>query len=140
MTPFKLEIITPDGIFFPQDGESADVGNVIVRTTVGDKGILAKHEPYVAALPIGTMRVMVEDGKYKTAAISGGTVRVEENGDTVVLVQSCEWSSDIDVPRAEQAKHTAEENISKSGGSGVEFDIAQFKLKRALNRIDASKL
>ena len=48
MTEFKLKILTPEGVVYDGMAES-----VIVRTTVGDKGILAKHEPYVAALTIG---------------------------------------------------------------------------------------
>jgi len=92
MAPFNLKIITPDKILF--DGQTE---NVIVRTTVGDKGILARHEAYVAALPIGQLRMKTKEGKFRTAAISTGTVRVEENGDTVILVQSCEWGDKISV-------------------------------------------
>ena len=51
MTEFKLKILTPEGVVYDGMAES-----VIVRTTVGDKGILAKHEPYVAALTIGQAR------------------------------------------------------------------------------------
>jgi F-type H+-transporting ATPase subunit epsilon len=131
--PFKLKIITPDKVFF--DGETS---NVIVRTTVGDKGILARHEPYVAALPIGTMRIMKKDGKYRTAAISPGTIRVEEGGDTIILVQSCEWSDKINVKRAQDAKTRAEKQISNPECSNVESEIAEFKLKRALNRINSA--
>lgn len=149
MTPFNLKIITPNGVFFPNDDNQANqankankaeqVLNVIVRTTVGDKGILARHEPYVAALPIGKMRVKDIDGNFRTAAISNGTVRVEENGDTTILVQSCEWSDKIDVSRAETAKEKAEERLSDKNVSEIDYDIAEFKLKRALNRINVSK-
>ena len=141
MTPFNLKIITPDGVFFPKklsDGTEQKVVNIIVRTTVGDKGILAKHEPYVAALPIGKVRVQDVNGKYRVAAISNGTIRVEEGGDTVILVQSCEWSNRIDVARAEEAKKKAGERLSNPDTSILEHDIAEFKLKRALNRIDAA--
>lgn len=132
MTPFKLKIITPDKVFF--DGETE---NVIVRTTVGDKGILAKHEPYVAAIPVAKMRVMF-DGKYRVAAVSNGTVRVAQNGDTVILTQSCEWGDEIDVERAEAAKKVAEERLSGRSPEDKEYGIAEFKLKRALNRLDAA--
>ncbi|MCL2036688.1 MAG: ATP synthase F1 subunit epsilon [Oscillospiraceae bacterium] len=134
MTPFNLKIITPNEVFF--EGETS---NLIVRTTVGDKGILARHEPYLAALPIGTMRVKDENGKFRTAAISNGTIRVEDGGDTVVLVQSCEWGDEIDVGRAEVAKKAAEEIISDAHASQLEHDIAEFKLKRALNRIHSAE-
>ncbi len=129
MTPFKLQIITPDRVFF--DGTT---DNVIVRTTVGEKGILASHEPYVAALTIGRLRVRV-DGEFKVAAISSGTIKVDKDK-TVILADSCEWGDEIDLERAMLAKKLAEEKLSDASLSGTQLDIAEFKLKRALNRID----
>ena len=139
MTPFTLKIVTPNGVFFPRGDKPLQVLNVIVRTTVGDKGILARHEPYVAALPIGKMRVMDINGKYRTAAVSPGTIRVEENGDTVILVQSCEWKHKIDVERANAAKLKAEKRMANPNNSPVEKEIAEFKLKRALNRLEVAE-
>ena len=130
MTPFKLEIITPDRVFFDDNTE-----NVIVRTTVGDKGILAHHEPYVAALNIGKIKVMI-DGKYRVAAISGGVIKVGRDK-TTILAQSCEWADEIDVDRAKHAKEVAEERMAAKTNQR-DFDIAEYKLKRALNRIDAA--
>jgi len=132
MTPFKLQIITPDGVFF--DGET---DNLVVRTTVGDKGILAHHEPYVAALPIGKFKIRL-DGKFRYGAIASGVVKVSRDK-TVVLAQSCEWADEIDIERAERAKETAEHKLS-SPGSDQELMVAEYKLKRALNRIETSKL
>lgn len=130
MTPFKLEIITPDRVFFDDNTE-----NVIVRTTVGDKGILAHHEPYVAALNIGKIKVMI-DGRYRVAAISGGVIKVGRDK-TTILAQSCEWADEIDVERAKHAKEIAEERMAAKT-SQRDFDIAEYKLKRALNRIDVA--
>lgn len=132
MTPFKLQIITPDGVFF--DGET---DNLVVRTTVGDKGILAHHEPYVAALPIGKFKVRL-DGKFRYGAIASGVVKVGKDK-TVILAQSCEWADEIDIERAERAKETAEHKLA-STGSDQELMVAEYKLKRALNRIETSKL
>jgi F-type H+-transporting ATPase subunit epsilon len=131
MSPFNLKIITPTGVFY--DG---DCNNVIVRTTVGDKGVLARHEPYIAALPIGKMRIMTDGQKYRTAAVSTGTIQVEDGGDTVVLVQSCEWSDGINFKRAEDAKTRAETQMNALEKDDVKYKIAEFKLKRALNRLD----
>ncbi len=129
MTPFKLQIITPEKTFF--DGETEQI---IVRTTVGDVGILNGHEPYCAALGIGQMRVMI-DGQFKRAATSGGIIKVNRDK-TVVLVQSCEWADQIDPQRAQNARQTAEERI-KSAKDNTQIMLAELKLKRALNRIDA---
>ena len=132
MTPFRLEIITPEKTFF--DGNTEQI---IARTTVGDVGILNGHEPYCAALGIGQMRVMI-DGKFRRAATSGGIIKVSKEK-TVILVQSCEWAEDIDVARAEHAKQVAEARMKAAAGEN-EFRLAEAKLKRALNRIDAAHL
>ena len=129
MTPFKLQILTPDKLFF--DGET---DNVIVRTTVGDKGILARHEEYVAALPIGKLKVRI-NGSFRTAAVSEGTVKVSKDK-TVILVQSCEWADEIDLDRANAAKQKAEERMKTLQKEDKEYLIAEYKLKRALNRIE----
>ena len=131
MTPFKLEIITPEKKFF--DGETEQI---IVRTTVGDVGILNGHEPYCAALGIGQIRVMI-DGSFRHAATSGGIIKVNREK-TVVLVDSCEWADEIDVTRAEAAKNRAEARIKK-GESDRQIKMAEAKLKRALNRIDTAR-
>lgn len=129
MTPFKLQILTPDKLFF--DGET---DNLIVRTTVGDKGILARHEEYVAALPIGKMKVRI-DGNFRLAAVSEGVVKVSKDK-TVILVQSCEWADEIDIDRANSAKQRAEERMKTLQKEDKEYLIAEYKLKRALNRIE----
>ncbi len=131
MTPFKLQIITPEKTVF--DGETEQV---IVRTTVGDVGILNGHEPYCAAISIGQMRIMI-DGQFRRAATSGGIIKVSKEK-TTILVQTCEWSDEIDVERANAAKATAEERI-KAAKSDKELLLADAKLKRALNRIDTSR-
>lgn len=129
MTPFKLQILTPDKLFF--DGET---DNVIVRTTVGDKGILARHEEYVAALPIGKLKVRI-NGNFRTAAVSEGTIKVSKDK-TVILVQSCEWADEIDIDRANAAKQRAEERMKALQKEDKEYLIAEYKLKRAINRIE----
>ena len=132
MTPSKLQIITPEKTFF--DGETEQI---IARTTVGDVGILNGHEPYCAALGIGQMRVMI-DGQFRRAATTGGIIKVSREK-TVILVQACEWADEIDVNRAEHAKEVAEGRI-KAAHSDNELRLAEAKLKRALNRIDAANL
>lgn len=131
MTPFKLQIMTPEKTVF--DGETEQI---IVRTTVGDVGILNGHEPYCAAISIGQMRIMI-DGVFRRAATSGGIIKVSKEK-TTVLVQTCEWSDEIDVERAEAAKATAEARV-QAAKDDKELLLAEAKLKRALNRIDTSQ-
>ncbi len=130
MTPFKLQIITPEKTFF--DGET---DQIIVRTTVGDVGILNGHEPYCAALGIGQLRVRI-NGEFRRAATSGGIIKVSKEK-TVILAQTCEWADEIDLNRAEAAKSTAEERMKSAKGDN-ELRMAEAKLRRALNRIDTA--
>ena len=123
MTEFKLKILTPEGVVYDGMAES-----VIVRTTVGDKGILAKHEPYVAALTIG---------QAKIRAVSSGIVEVTKD-QTSILAQSFEWADEIDVERAEKAKALAEERMQQYKEDQRALDIAEYKLKRAINRINTA--
>lgn len=130
MTPFKLQIFTPDKLFF--DGET---DNLIVRTTVGDKGILARHEDYVAALPIGKLKVKM-DGNFKVAAVSEGVIKVSRDK-TVIFTQSCEWAEEIDIDRAKAAKDNAEKRMEQAKEDEKAYLLAEYKLKRAINRIEA---
>ena len=110
--------------------------SVIVRTTVGDKGILAKHEPYVAALTIGQAKIRI-NGTVRIGAVSSGIVEVTKD-QTSILAQSFEWADEIDVDRAKKAKALAEERMQQYKNDQRALDIAEYKLKRAINRINTA--
>jgi len=131
MNEFELQIVTPDGLLF--DGKAQ---KIILRTTEGDVGILAKHSNYVAALSIGVAKVVTVDGEKK-AACSGGMVSVTD-GVVRVVASTFEWSEDIDVARAEKAKEKAETRLEGAKSSDYEYKLAEIKLKKALARLRAS--
>ena len=58
MTTFPFSILTPSGTIV-----SGDVTQIEVRTYVGSLGILARHEPLVAACPAGLIRLQ-QDGAW----------------------------------------------------------------------------
>ncbi|NLJ15568.1 MAG: ATP synthase F1 subunit epsilon [Clostridiales bacterium] len=131
MTPFRLKIITPYGVFF--DGETT---NVIVRTTEGDMAVLAGIQPYVSVLGIGKLRIMLGE-KYRYASTSGGIIKADKN-ETVIIANTCEWADEIDIIRAENAKQIAEER-RKNANTTNDIKLAEYKLHRAINRIDTAK-
>ena len=131
MNEFDLQIVTPDGMLF--DGKAQ---KIMLRTTEGDVGILAKRANYVAALSIGVAKVVTADGE-RTAACSGGMVSVTD-GVVRVVASTFEWSDDIDVSRAEKAKAKAETRIAEAQKSDYEYKLAEIKLKKALVRLRAS--
>ena len=53
---------------------------------------------------------------------------------TVVLARTCEWADEIDVHRAQEAAEHARAALQQKESSR-EHDLAQAKLKKAVNRI-----
>ena len=133
MSTFSLQIITPEKIFF--EGE---VQRLIVRTTEGDVGILAKHEKYVAALPSGPVKITMPDGTERLAALSGGAVKVSP-AQTAILANAVEWAEDIDVDWAKRSEQDALRRKENSKDQ-TELQYAEMKLKRALNRLRVSSM
>jgi len=133
MSSFRLQIITPEKIFF-----EGNVQRVIVRTTEGDVGILAKHEKYVAALPSGPIKVTMEDGTERIAALSGGAVKVSPAG-TAILANAVEWAEDIDIDWAKRSEEDALRRKERSKNAH-DMERAELKLQRALNRLRVSSM
>ena len=127
MTPFPLKIVTPDGLIF--DGQA---GELVVRTTSGDLGILAGHVNCVAPLGMGRATVIVE-GKRRYAACIGGMVSVV-NGDVTLVPTTFEWAASIDAARAEASLQRAEAILHRKDTSDTELKLAQARLHRALVR------
>ena len=127
MSTFHLKVLTADRTFF--DGEA---DRVIVRTTQGDVGILPGHVRYLAALGVGGLTIK-SNGTSRVAAVSGGFVEVAPEG-TTILARTCEWADEIDLNRAREAQERAQALLHQQL-SGREADVAQLRLKKAVNRI-----
>ena len=63
---------------------SGKAKQLIAKTTVGEIGILAGHEPILAILAPGQVRVTTVDGALVTATAEDGFISVEH--DTVTIV------------------------------------------------------
>ena len=132
MNTFNLQIVAPDRIIY--DGEATFL---LVRTTLGDIGIQANHQKLIAPLVICEMKVEFADRDPRFGAISGGFLKVGGNKVTVVTT-TCEWKDEIDLDRAERALEKAQA-LREKAASKQEMDLAEIKLKRALNRISVAK-
>ena len=133
MSTFHLEIVTPDGARF--DGQAE---KLIVRTTTGDVGILARHTNYVTALGMGVARVWTE-GAERRAACIGGMLSVLD-GEGRLLASTFEWGADIDVERARRSEALARGILDhREQHSAEEVDLAEARLRRALIRQSAAE-
>ena len=127
MTPFKLKIVTPDGLIY--DGEAE---KLIVRTVGGDVAILARHINYVA--PLGMGRAIVEaGGNRRSAACIGGMLSVA-NGEVTLVPTTFEWADQIDADRAEASYQRADKVLHDSSASDTDIALAEARLHRALVR------
>ena len=127
MTPFKLKIVTPDGLIY--DGEAE---KLIVRTTGGDVCILARHMNYVTPLGMG-MAIVEANGKRRMAACIGGMLSVS-GGEATLVPTTFEWADKIDLQRAEASYEKADKILKSGTASSTELALAQAKLHRALVR------
>jgi F-type H+-transporting ATPase subunit epsilon len=126
-----LEIVTPEKQLF-----SGDVDSVTVPSTTGYLGILPGHAPLLAELGIGEISYqMGERAEYLFC--SWGFVEVLPDR-VVLLAQTAELASDIDVKRAEEAKARAEKMLGSKDPS-IDFNRAQLELMRAISRLNAVK-
>ena len=104
----------------------------VVRVATGDVGILPRHTPFVAPLGIGGLTI-IQDGQRRMAAIASGFVEVGPEA-TTIIARTCEWADEIDLNRAQAAKDEADALLHHDT-SKREMDVAQVKLKKAINRI-----
>jgi F-type H+-transporting ATPase subunit epsilon len=89
---------------------SGQASFVFARTTVGEIGILPGHEPTLAQLDDSALvRVDGTDGESTTLAVHGGFLHVTPNTVTV-LAEYAEKAEEIDVARARDALHRADES------------------------------
>ncbi|MBZ0178144.1 MAG: F0F1 ATP synthase subunit epsilon [Melioribacteraceae bacterium] len=133
MKTLKVEVITPS--------KKAYKGEVFSITVPGSKGnfqVLYNHAPILSSLEIGKVKIVEKEGaEPQFFAISGGTVEVLNNK-VLILAESFEAKSEIDVERAENSKQRAEERIS-SKKKEIDLTRAEISLKRAINRLKIAK-
>ncbi len=127
----QLEIVTPEKALF-----SGEVDGVTVPSTQGCLGILPGHAPLLAELGIGNISYRIGE-RDEYLACSWGFVEVLPER-VVVLAQSAEPASDIDVKRAEQARSRAERRLA-SKDPNFDFARAELAMLRAVARLDAAK-
>ncbi len=128
---FKVEIITPERVFY-----TGDASMIEFTTTEGDIGVYKNHIPLTTVLAPGIVKI-TESGGVKKAAVHTGFAEIL--GDKVTLLaEIAEWPEEIDKNRAEEAKMRAERRL-KVKEAGLDVKRAEIALKKALVRIDAVK-
>jgi len=129
---FKLNIFTPERLFFSEMVEAVDVGLPDGRAV-----FLAGHIPLIAPVSVTTTRIKKTDGQWVEAFSSEGFVDVRREG-VMMFVQTCEWPDEIDIKRAEAARLQAEEALRQKH-SMAEYQKSKTDLARAMERLRVSR-
>ena len=125
---FKLEVITPERLFY-----EGDVEMVIVRTLVGYEGFLANHAWACKLLGTGIMRIKEPGTKeFKIAATTGGFIDVKDR--VTIFTDAAEWPEEIDLARQERKLEQANLQI-KDNSSEQELQHAKLSIEKAMNRV-----
>ena len=126
--PLHLEIVTPEKRAF-----EGDVDEVIVPGSEGELGILPHHAPLISTLGQGVLRVK-RGGQEVEFAIFGGFLQVRPDR-VVVLAETADVASEINLERAERARSEAEHVIEGGFVEPADLAVARAALQRALIRI-----
>ncbi|MGO4110674.1 F0F1 ATP synthase subunit epsilon [Paenibacillus sp. YAF4_2] len=132
MSTFLVEIVTPERKVY------AETANMVsVKGIAGELGILPNHIPLVTPLRIAPISIKREGNKVDVLAVGGGFIEVRKDK-VVILAESAELASEIDVNRAQAAKQRAEERLAAKRDE-VDFKRAELALQRASNRINVTE-
>lgn len=124
-----LQIITPYGIYLEKD---VDFLSVVSSTSV--LGILPNHSPLISDVLLGEIMIR-NDGVEEYFATSGGLLKISKEK-TILLLDTIESESQIDIERAENSKKRAQTRL-EDFKKGVDIDAARAEasLSRAVNRL-----
>ena len=80
---YSIQVLTPEGLVWEGRGTAVNAPGV-----VGGFGILPRHQPMVAALQPGPLRITAEDGVEVRYRVGVGVLEVTAFHDVLVLTDS----------------------------------------------------
>ena len=152
---FGVEIVTPEQSLYAGGATS-----IVLATSEGALTVLDGHTPLVGDVAHCEVKVEQAEGTLLRLAVHGGFLQVDTSpgaaaglaeGDgplpglstrVTVLAGVAELASEIDVPRAEQARERAAQRVSELGGGrgpstdDVEEDVELAEAEGALARAE----
>jgi F-type H+-transporting ATPase subunit epsilon len=126
--PLLLEILTPERLVYRDEVEF-----VACPTSQGEIGILPHHAPLLSSLGFGELRIR-KNGVEEYFAIAGGFVQVLPDR-VVVMAETADLASEIDLELAEEARREAERALEAGFVEPADLARARANLRKALLRI-----
>jgi F-type H+-transporting ATPase subunit epsilon len=126
--PIQLDIVTPERLAFSEEVDAVNVPGI-----EGELGILPHHAPLVSTLGVGELRIR-KGTTEESFAIFGGFLQVLPTK-VVVLAETADMASEIDLEKAQEARREAEKALETGYHEGVDLAAARASLQLALLRI-----
>jgi F-type H+-transporting ATPase subunit epsilon len=126
--PLHLEIVTPERRAYEDD-----VDAVVCPGIDGVLGILPNHAPLLTTLGRGELRIR-KGGHEEAFAIAGGFLQVRPDK-VVVMAETADMASEIDLEKAQEARREAERALTEGFEEPADLARARASLQRALLRI-----
>ena len=130
-----VEIVSPDRAAYRGEARSFRAPGV-----EGSFEVLRGHAPMLAATQTGTVTVTTVGGDRLQFATSGGFVEVLDDH-VIMLAETAEPSSEIDIERARAAEATAAERLAgaqspeERAALEAERDRARNRLRTAMSQV-----
>jgi F-type H+-transporting ATPase subunit epsilon len=123
-TPFKVEILTPEGEVFNDEVEM-----VSTKTAVGSIGILANHQPLLAMLDPTELRLYKSESDVVRFAQGEGFLQTAGEH-ALVLVDEVFPVEDLDASELQDRLRRAEEECERSEEGSEERRLAERDKRR----------
>ena len=124
-TPFRVEILSPEGEVW-----SDEVEMVSTRTTLGEIGVLANHEPLLATLEPTELRLHRTETEIVRFAQAEGYLQVGENR-AMLLVEEAIPPESLDAAALRERLQEAERELEAAGEDSEKRRIAERNRRRA---------
>ena len=126
--PLQLEIVTPERLAYSDQVDSVQLPGI-----EGELGVLPHHAPLVSILGVGELLIR-KGGSEESFAIVGGFLQVRPDK-VVVMAEDADMASEIDLEKAQEARHEAEKALETGYHEGADLSLARASLQQALLRI-----
>ena len=127
--PLLLEIVTPERLAYSDMVDAVNLPGI-----EGELGVLPHHAPLVSMLGIGELRIR-KGGEEESFAIVGGFLQVRPDK-VVVMAETADMASDIDLEKAQDARRSAERMLEEAAPTDTsDLAAARAALQHALLRI-----
>ncbi|MFT7052760.1 MAG: F-type H+-transporting ATPase subunit epsilon [Psychromonas sp.] len=128
-----LDVVSAEESLF-----SGRVSHLQVSGQEGELGIMPGHTPLLTPIKPGMVKMVKQHGDEEVFYISGGFLEVQPGGVTV-LADTAIRGQDLDKAKAEEAKRTAQEQMSNPS-KDIDYALVTAQLAQAIAKLRVIKM